>query len=296
MPTSIHQKPKPRREPWHKLTFASLAAMLVLLSLGVFATPLLTGSNTPAHKTHILVLDRDRVNASADHAARETMTIPSDYLHFDATGAEDNSLDADGTEDNSADANRAQAPRQPGQDEPSPHATIAVFYPDFTPAGGYDDINLSTNLELRQQSIIVMSLAPRSNALDPAERTVKLYARFLEPSLDVTDSGLIVRAFADDSPFQGQTLAYSPPEGRQWAARCETLPASAAHGTRDIGGKGMGTKALGLVPSSSKLCFAALRRGNVDITLRFHDALLDHWVDIIQKTERLMQKFGANLP
>lgn len=133
---------------------------------------------------------------------------------------------------------------------------LAAFYPGFLPAGRSDDIDAHTDLDARRQRIVVLTLRPADPRLDPADRTARLYLRFLEASGGSHPGGLAARAFAAGSPFEGDELFYAPPEGRAFAARC---PRTDGRGP-DIGA-----------------CVAVFRSGDIDVELRFSPQLLGDW-------------------
>ena len=133
---------------------------------------------------------------------------------------------------------------------------IAAFYPGFLPAAGTDDIDAHTDLDERRQRIVVLTLRPADPRLDPADRTARLYLRFLEANGWSHPGGLVSRAFLPGSPFEGDELFYVAPEGRAFAARCPKPD-----------GRRKGADA----------CVAALRSGDLDMDLRFSPNLLGEW-------------------
>jgi hypothetical protein len=98
---------------------------------------------------------------------------------------------------------------------------LAVLLPDFRPAGKLDEIGAATDLA---DNMLFLSLTPAEGGLDPADRPVTLYGRFLTDDSLLGPSGLIKRRFATNSPFANEDLYLAPPEGRSFAARCERRP------------------------------------------------------------------------
>ena len=148
---------------------------------------------------------------------------------------------------------------RPGYLRPSPEddaVEIAAFYPGFLPAGGVEDIDAHTDIEARRQRIVILTLRPADPRLDPADRTARLYLRFLEEKGWSHPGGLISRAFAPGSPFEGDDLVYAAPEGRAFAARCPRPD-----------------KGRAIVEP----CVAAFRSAGIDIEMRFSPNLLDDW-------------------
>ena len=133
---------------------------------------------------------------------------------------------------------------------------VAAFYPDFAPAGADDDIRRDTDLDARFAKTLFLTLSPASGDLDPAQRVGKLYLRFLDETNWSHPGGLIARAFADDSPFRGDELYFTAPEGREFAARCRKPDPTA---------------------NTPNTCLAEMRMGDVDVEIRFAAALLSEW-------------------
>ena len=135
-------------------------------------------------------------------------------------------------------------------------AELVAFFPDFTPAGGFADIAATTDLDDRFARLVFIGLKPADPALDPAERTARLYQRFLDENSWSHPGGLVARAFVDGSPFEGDELFYVAPEGRDFAARCRRPdPARKTPNT----------------------CIAEFRFGDLDVELRFAASLLWQW-------------------
>ena len=57
----------------------------------------------------------------------------------------------------------------------------------------------------------------RASAVPPAER----YGPFLAAEAQVTQGGLLLRRFEDNSPFASEDLYLSPPDGEEFSARCQ---------------------------------------------------------------------------
>jgi hypothetical protein len=135
-------------------------------------------------------------------------------------------------------------------------AQLVAFFPDFTPAGGFADVAAGTDLDDRFARLVFIGLKPADPTLDPAERTERLYQRFLDENSWSHPGGLVARAFVDGSPFEGDELFYVAPEGRDFAARCRRPdPARKTPNT----------------------CIAVFRLGDLDVELRFAASLLSQW-------------------
>jgi hypothetical protein len=149
---------------------------------------------------------------------------------------------------------------------------LAAFYPNFTPAGQTRDIAEDTDLGERYQRLVFITLTPADESLDPADRTARLYARFLETDGWTQPGGLIARAFQAGSPFEGDELYYVAPEGRDFAARC-----SRPSQTRP----------------TPNTCIADYRDHDLDVEVRFPAALLSEWRSLIDGAKGLIAQARA---
>ena len=145
---------------------------------------------------------------------------------------------------------------------------LVAFYPDFKPAGRTDDISAHSDVDERFQRLVFLSLKPADPKIDPADRTARLYLRFLEENSWSHPGGLIARGFEPGSPFEGDELFYVAPEGRQFAARCRRPdPARKTPNT----------------------CIAAFRVGGVDVDMRFSASLLSDWDNLMRGARGLIE-------
>ncbi|MGD1016844.1 MAG: hypothetical protein ABR863_10470 [Roseiarcus sp.] len=136
---------------------------------------------------------------------------------------------------------------------------LAAFFPDFSPAGDLSDVTADADLAERFQRIVFVTARPSEATLDPAERTVRLYQRFLDENSWSHPGGLIARAFLDGSPFEGDELFYVPPEGREFAARCRRPDPRR---------------------KTPNTCISDFRLGALDVEMRFSAALLAEWASL----------------
>ena len=134
---------------------------------------------------------------------------------------------------------------------------LAVSFPDFAPAGEIKGLTPQSDLLSRQEKLLFLTLTLAGKTLDPAERTAKLYARFLEPEEWSQAGGLVMRRFVPGSPFESEDLYLTPPEGKAFAARC-MRPAASADGLPDS-------------------CIHDFRLGALNVQLRFSPARLADW-------------------
>ena len=145
---------------------------------------------------------------------------------------------------------------------------LAAFFPDFTPAGDLSDVARDTDLGERHDRLVFVTITEADLTLDPADRPVKLYARFLDPNEWTHPGGLIARGFIAGSPFEGEELYFAAPEGREFAARC---------------GK----------PDQSRptpnFCIDDFRLDELNVELRFSANLLSEWEKLMAGARGLIQ-------
>jgi hypothetical protein len=118
---------------------------------------------------------------------------------------------------------------------------------------------------------LFLTLIPSAGNISPAERTTRLYTRFLQPDGWSHPRGLIMRRFKNGSPYQKEDLYMAPPEGRRFAARCPQ-PRKTPDGLTDI-------------------CMAEFRIEGIDVRLRFAADLLSDWERLLQGTQGLIRSF-----
>jgi hypothetical protein len=116
---------------------------------------------------------------------------------------------------------------------------------------------------------LLIAITPPDGIGDPASRLSDLHARFLEPGLNPAQAGLMMRRFRPLSPYAGEELFFAPPDGRLFWARC---PAPAEPGK-------------GLV---APVCLTELRRGGLDLQIRFDPSALDRWTQIEARLTALL--------
>jgi hypothetical protein len=156
---------------------------------------------------------------------------------------------------------------QPGREDGV--VELAAFFPDFSPAGETADVNVQTDIADRFRRTIVIELRPADPQIDPNDRTTRLYLRFLSDVASNESEGLVTRIFDASSPFAGDELHYTPPEGRPFAARCRRAES----------------------PSKPpQLCFAAFRSGHVDAQIRFSATLLPDWSALMKGAAKLLDE------
>ena len=113
------------------------------------------------------------------------------------------------------------------------------------------------------RQLIFLTLRPEDETADPADRTEKLYARFLQSDVWQEDGGLVMRRFETGSPYGREELHFVPPEGRIFAARCMRPMQPPSE-----------------LPST---CLSALRLDGLDIDIRFSPTLLSALGSVVRR-------------
>jgi hypothetical protein len=140
---------------------------------------------------------------------------------------------------------------------------LALLLPDFRAAGTLRERGQSA--EELAEKMVFLSVSAADGTLDPADRFVQLYARFLTPEQAAGPAGLIKRRFEPASPFANEDLFIAAPEGRQFAARCRAAEA----GLPDM-------------------CVYEFWRGGVAVQLRFSPRALADWPNLKARSEALI--------
>lgn len=106
--------------------------------------------------------------------------------------------------------------------------------------------------------------------IDPAERPVELYARFLESDAEPGPGGLVRRRFRKATPYEGEQLFVSSPDERQFSARCPVDSAA----TQDY-------------------CLWQTRLDAIDVVVRFQPRHLGEWRHLASAVRLLVPKFRS---
>jgi hypothetical protein len=121
---------------------------------------------------------------------------------------------------------------------------------------------------------IFMAVAKADTGLDPSERTADIYARFVEAETWSGQGGLVVRRFKANSPYTGEELHLTAPDGRVFAARCPQ-PGSA-------------------LDTAFQGCLWMLRQEGLDLQVRFPADLLADWEKLDRDIRGLMRDMTTN--
>ena len=146
----------------------------------------------------------------------------------------------------------------------SDRLAFAAVFPDFAPAFR----------ATAPREMVFVTLTPRDDGVNPAERPEKLYARFLEGDAWIGPGGLIMRRFEQNSPYDLEQLYVAAPDGRDFFARC---PKPASDGA-----------------ASAELCFFVFRVDGLDVELRFPPAQLENWETLNEGARAFLGRVRAS--
>lgn len=150
---------------------------------------------------------------------------------------------------------------------------LALSWPDFraapapTPAGPDGD----------RVFIALEDAASRTRLpddIDPADRPVALYSRFLERDAWSNPGGLVMRRFRAGTPYDGEELYISTPDERVFAARCP-VPGPVGAGP-------------------DELCLWQTRINGLEVQARFPARLLTSWLHLAQGVRNAVTRLPAN--
>ena len=136
---------------------------------------------------------------------------------------------------------------------------LVAAMPDVSPAG-----DKAATMPLEE--LIFLTLRRPDEKVEPRDKPTRLYARFLSPSVEAHPAGLLLRRFEPGSPYDGEQLYLTPPEGRAFWARC--------------------ANAADALPAT---CISEARIAGLDIRLRFKPELLGDWRGLTAGVTRLVE-------
>jgi hypothetical protein len=139
---------------------------------------------------------------------------------------------------------------------------LVTVFPEFRP------VPRSGKLAPAPETLVTFRIEPQDATVDPSQRASKLYARFLRNDSWSHPGGLITRRFETGTPYENEDLYLAPPEGRRFAARCQTPPA----------------KPDGLPDT----CLWDFRMNGLDVQMRFAPDLLSYWELLVDRGHNLV--------
>lgn len=121
---------------------------------------------------------------------------------------------------------------------------LRLDWPSFGPA------------QAQNRNRLLVTLSPPDKVNEPATQ-LAVYARFLTPTVWSNPGGLVVRGFRKGSPYEGDELYVSVPDGRGFAARCPLDSAATVN--------------------LDELCRVTFRHRGVDVNIRFPRGVIADW-------------------
>lgn len=114
--------------------------------------------------------------------------------------------------------------------------------------------------QIQSRQRLLVTLTPQDKVNEP-QTQLSVYARFLTPTVWSNPGGLVVRGFRKGSPYEGDELYVSVPDGRGFAARCPL-----DNGKSDFGR-----------PDLDEPCRVTFRHRGMDVNIRFPRSIIADW-------------------
>jgi hypothetical protein len=109
--------------------------------------------------------------------------------------------------------------------------------------------------QIQNRQRLLVTLTPHDKVNEP-QTQLSVYARFLTPTVWSNPGGLVVRGFRKGSPYEGDELYVSVPDGRGFAARCPL-----DNGKSDL----------------DEPCRVTFRHRGMDVNIRFPRSIIADW-------------------
>ena len=69
-------------------------------------------------------------------------------------------------------------------------------------------------------NVVIIRVLTIDQSVPPEDRYAQLYSRFLTPDVWSNPGGLQLRQFEQNNPYSGEQIYITPPDGRDFSARC----------------------------------------------------------------------------
>lgn len=113
---------------------------------------------------------------------------------------------------------------------------------------------------IQNRQRLLVTLTPQDKVNEP-QTQLSVYARFLTPTVWSNPGGLVVRGFRKGSPYEGDELYVSVPDGRGFAARCPV----------EAGKSNLGH------PDLDEPCRVTFKHRGMDVNIRFPRSIIADW-------------------
>lgn len=156
---------------------------------------------------------------------------------------------------------------------PVDRLAFAATFPDFAPLEPASAARAPRARIDGDEKIVFVTVSPPDEAIEPADRPSRLYARFLGANVWSGPRGLVMRRFERGTPYELEELYVAPPDGRAFFARCLT--------SRPV------EKTL------PQTCLSIFRTQSLDVELRFSPLLLQRWDALISGARDFIERIGG---
>jgi hypothetical protein len=157
---------------------------------------------------------------------------------------------------------RRAVQRKPGTQE---RIDLAYLWPSLTPAELAAKQDTTTSADPNER--LFLTIADGRDAMAPESRIESIYPRYLAQPANGPAEGLLLRAFRDGTPYQGEDLISSTVEADEFTARCSRT---------GVGNTGM--------------CLLERRIGGADVTVRFSRDWLADWKNVRDGINRVLAR------
>lgn len=117
-----------------------------------------------------------------------------------------------------------------------------------------------TGPSIQNRQRLLVTLTPQDKVNEP-QTQLSVYARFLTPTVWSNPGGLVVRGFRKGSPYEGDELYVSVPDGRGFAARCPVEAGKSNPGHPDL----------------DEPCRVTFKHRGMDVNIRFPRSIIADW-------------------
>lgn len=158
---------------------------------------------------------------------------------------------------------RMAVQRRPG---PQERVDLVYSWPALAPPPPAPTVRKGSSGIPVQEGRLFVSIAPNEGAADPIERFRTIYLRYAATERQPAPDGLVLVAFRENTPYQGEDLAYDEHTPEHFVVRC----ARSEHK---------------LAPAT---CLYERYAGGANITVRFPRDLLREWQALADGFDRLI--------
>ena len=148
---------------------------------------------------------------------------------------------------------------------------LAYLWPSLVPPDPAIKIVDGAPVDPNERLFVTIQVNDGTMPVDERVRTI--YPRYLGPETAPGADGMMVRPFADGTPYQGEDLVYEQALPDHFRARCSR--------------KGFGNSGV----TNSGTCLLERRVGGADITFRFSRDWLSDWRNVAAGIDKLLTRW-----